>query len=463
MVDIKITKGLDIPLTGEPAGPIKPLIPGGEASPLTHPEQLALNLSGFDELKFKVLVKVDEAVKRGQPLVEDKDSPGRFFASPAGGVVREVRRGLKRRLLDIIIETSKTEEIEDYPPISLERISREELVLHLNRAGIFAHIRQRPFNFLADPQKIPRSIFIKALESAPYTPPAELQVAGYEKEFQAGLDALGKLTKGPIHLVYRQGTPCRAFSEAKGVQKHAAQGPHPVANASLHIERIDPIRSPEDVIWSLDARTVAAIGYFLLHGKVLVSRIISIAGPGFIEERTGYFKIREGFPISSLIAGRLKKGAVRLISGNPLTGHQVEAEDFLGYEDTVLCAIPENTKREFMHFFRLGANKYTFSGAYLSGLVEQKNKKFDFSTNQHGEHRPFIDSSLYDEVMPLNIPTMPLVKAVMAEDYDLAVELGLLEIDSEDFALPSFVCPSKVEMTEIIKNGLRRYANDVLK
>ncbi len=463
MVHIKITKGLDIPIKGEPTGNPKPLILSGEASPLTTPQHIGLDLSPFEELKFKILVRVEDKVKLGQPILEDKDSPGRFFVSPAGGVIREIRRGLKRRLLEVIIDVAKQEEIEQHPSCQPQHISRQELVERLKLGGLFTHIRQRPFNFLANPNKVPRSIFVKAIESAPLTPPAELQVAGYEKEFQVGLDALVQLTEGDVHLIHRQGTSARAFLEAKGVQKHTAEGPHPIANVSLHIDRIDPIRSAEDAIWTVNAHAVVAIGYFLLYGRYFVPRIISIAGPGVLEGRTGYFKVREGYPISALLAGRVKKGLLRLISGDPLTGHQVETEDYLGYEDTVFCVIPENTKREFLHFFRLGTDKYTFSGAYLSGHLDSTHREYDFTTNQHGEHRPFIDSSLSDEVMPLNVSTLHLIKALLADDYDLAAQLGLLEVDSEDFALPSFVCPSKIEMIDIVKKGLRHYAADVLK
>lgn len=460
---IKISKGLNIPINGQPEGQPQLLIAGGEVSALTTPHHIGLDLSPFEDTKFKILTCVEDKVKLGQPLLEDKDSPGRFFVSPAGGVVREIRRGVKRRLLDIIIEVAAQEEIEQHPFIQLQHVSRQELIERLKLGGLFTHIRQRPFNFLANPQKIPRNIFVKAVESAPFAPSAEMQVSGYEKEFQMGLDALAKLTDGAVHLVCRQGTTTYAFLEAKNVQKHTVEGPHPVGNVSLHIQRIDPIRSVEDVIWTVTVHDVVAIGYFLLKGQYFVPRIVSIAGPGVIEGRTGYFKLREGFPISALVAGRLKKGAVRLISGDPLTGHQVEPEDFLGYEDTSFCVIPENTKREFLHFFRLGADKYTFSGTYLSGHLDNRDRHYDFTTNQHGEPRAFIDATLYDEVMPLDISTMHLVKAVLADDYDLAAELGLLEVDSEDFALPSFVCPSKIEMPEIIKNGLRRYAIDMLK
>lgn len=463
MAHIKINKGLDIPIEGKPEGVPKVLIPAGEASTLSTPHQIALDLSPFDEVKFKLLVKLGEAVKLGQPLAEDKDFPGRFFVSPAGGVVREIRRGLKRKLLDIVIDVGSQEEIEQQPKIDPAIIERQELIEYMKKGGIFSSIRQRPFNFLANPNQIPRNIFVKGLESAPFMPPAEMQVMGFEKEFQAGLDALTKLTTGKVHLVYRLDTPCKAFSEAKNVEKHTAEGPHPISNQSLHIQTIDPIKTADTVIWTLDAHSVVRLGHLLLHGKYFVDRVVSIAGPGIVAEQTGYFKVRDGFPIAALHAGKVKKGFMRLVSGEPLTGRKVEAEDYLGYHDFVFCVIPENTRREFLHFFRLGLDKYTFSKAYLSGHFDPSNKDYNFTTNQHGEHRPFIDNTLYDQVMPLSISTMHLVKAVMAEDYELAERLGLLEVDSEDFVLPSFVDPSKIEMNYIIKDGLRRHAADVLK
>lgn len=462
MTHIKITKGLDIPIKGKPTGNAQSLIPGGEASPLITPPQIALDLKPFDSVKLKLLVKAGDVVKIGQPLAEDKAIPGRMFVSPAAGTVKDVRRGLKRVPLDIIIDVSKNEDYQTFSILSPEKASRDEIINALKAGGSFANIRSRPFNTLADPNKIPRSIFVKALESAPFVPPAELQVAGHEKEFQAGLNALAKLTDGQVHLVYRSGTTAKAFSEAQNVQKHTAEGPHPIANQSLHIQKIDPINSPEDIIWTINAHDVVGIGHLLTAGKYYIDRTISIAGPGLLSDKVGYFKARSGYPVGALVAGRVPKGLMRYISGDPLMGHKVNIDEFMGYYDYVFCVIPENVHREFMHFFRLGLNKYTFSRAYLSGHFSDKDKEYDFTTSQHGEHRAFIDSTLYDKVMPLNVPTMLLVKAVMAEDYDLADELGLLEVDSEDFALPAFVDPSKIDMTEIIKNGLKQYSKEIL-
>ena len=462
MVDIKTEKGLDIPIMGKPQGAPQPLKALQNAFFEGHRLKIALDLKPFEEVRFKLLVRVDDTVKLGQPLLEDKSCPGRYFVAPAAGVVREVRRGLKRRLLDIVIDVAETEEKITYESPNLSSAKREELIDFLMQAGLFAFIRQRPFNLLADPQKMPRAIFVKALESAPFVPPAEMQVKGHEKEFQLGLQLLSKLTSGQVHLVYRKDSDCSIFKDAHHVVHHTAQGPHPISSPSLHIHHIDPIRSAEAVIWTVDALAVIKIGYLMTQGHYFVNKVIGIGGPGIAEGKTGYFQVREGVAIHSLMATRIEGENIRLISGDPLAGTQVEPEDYLGLYDSVFCAIPENNSREFLHFFRLGKDKYTFSRAYLSGHFDHSKQNCFFTTNNHGERRPFIDNTLYDQVMPLAVSTMHLVKAVMAEDYDLAASLGLLEVDGEDFLLPTFVCPSKIEMRAIIDKGLKHYAEDTL-
>lgn len=456
MTHIKTTKGLDIPIRGKPEGSVQTLPP-----PHNTPKQISLSLKPFLDTKFKLLVKPGEKVKIGQPLAHDKAHEERKFVSPAAGEVREIRRGLKRRLLDIVIDVASEEEYEENPPLDVDTASREEILQRLLTGGLFAHIRRRPFSRLANPTKVPRSIFVKALESAPFVPPAEMQIEGHEEDFQTGLNALKKLTEGDVHLVYGAGSTCAAFTGAQNVQKHTAEGPHPIANHSLHIQEIDPIKSPDDVIWTVTALDVVAIGHLLNTGRTFIDRIISIAGPGILSNKTGYFKVRSGYPVAPLIADRIEKGVVRLISGDPLNGKKVDTNEFLGFYHTTFCAIPESVDREFLHFFRLGKDKYSFSRAYLSGLLDNSEREYDFTTSQHGEHRAFIDGTLYDEVMPLSVPTMQLVKAVMAEDLDLAEELGLLSVDGEDFALPTFVCMSKMEMVDIINQGIKQHAIDV--
>lgn len=462
MTNIKITKGLDIPIKGKPEGDIQSLILSGEATNAETPKFLALDLKPFEESKIRLLAKTDDYVRTGQPICEDKTVPGRMWVSPACGIIREVRRGLKRVLQTITIETAKKEEFETYAPTDLSHTTKDSLIDLLKRGGIFTKIRSRPFDLLANPHHLPKAIFVKAIESAPFVPPAEMQVAGHEQAFQAGLNALSFLADGKVHLVMHKGTLLKAFKEAANVIKHTAEGPHPIANPSVHIQAISPIRSLQDTIWTLNAHTVVAIGYLLLNGTYYTDRIISIAGPGIIAGKTGYFKVREGIPVSALFSGRIPRGLLRLISGDPLNGHKVQAEDYLGFYDYAFSVVPENVKREFLHFFRLGLDKYSFSKAYLSGHLNNSDREYEFTTSQHGEHRAFIDPTLINDVNPLNVPAMPFIKSLLAEDFDSAEEMGILEVSPEDFALTTFVCPSKVEMVDIVRKSLARYSKDVM-
>jgi Na+-transporting NADH:ubiquinone oxidoreductase subunit A len=449
---IVVKKGLDIPLAGRPEGSPQRLPP---------PNQIALNLDPFDDIRFKVHVKVGESVKIGQPVVESKACPGQMFVSPAGGVVTEIRRGLKRRLLAVIIRLNDPETFEEHGGLDHTRASREEILEFFMRSGLFPHIRLRPFDLIPDPKFFPRDIFVTAIETRPFTPSFEMQVAGHEAYFQAGLDTLAKLTSGKVHLAYSDKSVCPAFTQAGNVEKHAVVGPHPAGTSSLHIHAIAPIRKPDDYVWSLSAIDAITIGMMMLKGRYFTDRIISIAGNGVLEGKRGFFTARMGYPIKDLIASRIPNQFCRLISGDPLTGIKVEPEDFMGFSHTCFSIIPQNTQREAFHFLRLGLDKFSATRTYFTGHVKPPAEGYPFTTNQHGEERAFIDSAVYERVMPLRIPTMHLIKAILSEDFELAQQLGLLEVASEDFALPAFICPSKIEMMEIVKEGLHRYAKEM--
>ncbi|MCH9627888.1 MAG: Na(+)-translocating NADH-quinone reductase subunit A [Chlamydiales bacterium] len=447
---IIVKKGLDIPIEGKPEG---------SAQNLALPRQIALNLDPFDTTRFKLLVKGGETVKIGQPLVESKTVPGQMYVSPAGGVVNEVRRGFKRRLIDIVIDVATDEEFIDYGTHS--NASPEEILNLFMRAGVFPHVRVRPFDLIADPAHTPRAIFVHAVESLPFVPSAEMQVEGHEGYFQAGLDALTKLTSGKVHLVYREGSFSTAFTEAKSVEQHTVAGPHPAATPSLHIHKVAPITSPSDCVWTLSTIDVITAGKMVAEGRYFTDRIVGIGGSGVVEGRTGFFRARAGFPISALIADRITSQTACFVSGDPLTGTRAEQSDFIGFYHTAFSVIPENTQRQLFHFLRPGLNKYSATGAYFTGHVKPPNKGYFFSTNQHGEERAFIDGAVYEKVMPLGIPTMHLVKAILAQDFETAEQLGLLEVTGDDFALASFICPSKIEMIQAVKEGLHLYAKEM--
>jgi len=454
MVQIKVKKGLDISIKGKPKGEtIKPLM---------KPQEISLNLHCFEDLRLKLLVRVGDSVKVGQPLVVDKGCERRVIVSPAAGTIKEVRRGLKRRLLNIVVGVADREDFVDHGVVNVGKMEANQIIEHLLSAGLFAQIRQRPFNVLADPKKKPRSIFVKAVETAPLAPPAELQVRDHEEDFLLGLATLAKLTEGAVHLVYHRQSQCNAFVNAHDVVHHTVEGPHPAANHSVHIYHIDPIRSHEDVVWTVTVNDVIAIGFLMRTGTYYVERLLSVGGPGILDDKKGFFAGRLGYPIGGLIAGRNARGLLRMISGDVLTGNRVELEDFLHFNHYTFSVIPEKGEREFLHFLGLGRDKYTASRTYFSRLLGLKKEGYEFTTRQHGEPRYFVDGTIYEKVMPMKIPVMHLIRAIQAKDFELAEKLGLLEVDAEDFALPAFVCPCKVEMVSIIKQALQTYAAEIL-
>lgn len=442
-MQIVVKKGLDIPLSGKPIQNIS----------VSSPSKIALDLSPFEEIRFKLLVKEGDPVKIGSPLVENKETAGQFFVSPAGGKISEITRGLKRRVTTIVIEKDEKEEFERYPSLDIQKATKEEILAQLMQGGIFAHIRKRPFDVIASPFQLPRAIFVRAIESLPFLPSAEMQIEGHDKNFQEGLDVLSKIA--PLHLVFRQGSSIERFSAA---EKHTVVGPHPAATSSLHIHKIAPIEHAKDYVWTLSACDVIAVGKMISEGIYYIERVLSIAGNGFGKDQVGYFKGRIGLPIDSLLEGRNTEA--RLISGDPLTGKEVDRRDFLGFYHTCFSAIPENFERERFHFFGTGKGKYSATKAYITGHKKAPPEGYDFTTNQHGEPRAFVDAGIYDKVMPMKIPTMYLIRAIASENFELAETLGLFEVTGDDFALPTFICPSKIEMVQIVKEGLSRYAKE---
>ncbi len=422
---IEIKKGLDIPLSGEASGEVKVG---------SHPKSVALDLAPFFGVRFSLKVREGDSVALGQPLAEDKECPGRMFVSPAGGRVVAIERGEKRRLLRVVIDVAKEEERVNFPP---QQGGNDQLIARMLEGGMFARILKRPCSTLADPQALPSAIFVQAIESAPYAPPISVD----QSRFDQGLAALAQLAT--VHVVGAEGA-------VPGVQYHTASGPHPIANPSVHIYHIDPILRVDEVKWTLHARDVEYLGG-LIEGVVAPERVVSVAGDGVEEDCRGHYRVRDGVALQELIGDLDENWAV--VSGDPLMGARGH---YLGMFDNVACTIKEACGRQPLHFCGLGANRYTASKAYLSAFL--KRKPVRVTTNQHGEGRAFVDSAYYDKFMPMKIPTVALVKAILANDFETAIDLGLLEVSAEDFALGTFACPSKIEMVDIMRKGLFEFA-----
>lgn len=453
MVHIVCKKGLDLPFHKPEIS--EDSLNEASAKPLS-PKRVSLDVSPFASMRLKVCVDVGAEVAPGTPLIHDITKE-RTLVSHVQGTVIEIQRGLRRIPTRVIIEVSENEHSAKSSPLGpIEKLTKESVIKALAENGFFADIRQRPFDLPAHPKYLPKSIFIQAHLSAPGSAPIEACVHGMENEMRVAIKALNLITPGKVHLVRSKDSKNTFFCDPKPAVPHTTEGPHPSGCPSIHIERIDPIKSLDEVVWTLSAKSLARLGAWLLHGAYSSGTYVHIFDPSF--EKSALVKAPLGAPIKELLERAevtLPEGYT-LLGGDPLMGTKLTPEDYLPWNVNELYFLPKDDARQTLHFLRLKAQSFSNFKAYL------KSSRPNFSTNKHGEERAFVDGAIYDRVMPLKIPTMPLVKAVMAEDFEKATQLGLLEVASEDFALPAFICPSKIEMVEIIRAGLLKLADQSL-
>lgn len=452
MVDIRTKKGLDIPIRGAPKDQ--------KIIDLPIPHVVALDLQPFSNIRFNFLVKPGSKVKIGDPIAQDKGQEDVYFVSPGNGIIKEIIRGEKRRPLKVVIAI-EGEEYKEFSPPDLKDVSKENLLKFLSISGFLPHIKKRPCDTIPKPTQIPEAIFVRAVDKTPFNPNPELQILGFEQEFNKGLEVLSKLTN-QTHLIHSVDCQSSEIRQAKIIKTHSVKGPYPCCSSSLHLYHVYPLMDPGQVAWVLQLFDVVVLGSLFLHGKYFVKKVISRCGEVLPEKERQHLRAYQGTCLGDLFSKDMEYNDIRILSGNPLTGNQQSLEGFLGFFDYSVSLLKENIKREPLHFFALGFNKYTATKGYLSGFFQKRIKGYHFSTNQHGEERAFVDSDVYQDVMPMRIPVMDLIKAILTEDFDKAVEYGLLEVSADDFILPTFICPSKIEMYQIVKEGLYKYAEQYL-
>ncbi len=436
-----VKKGLDINLIGEAEKTVVDL----------DVKRFAIKPTDFIGCFPKMLKKEGDKVKAGDPLFFDKYRDEITFTSPVSGTFVELKRGAKRKILEIIIESDGKFESVDFGKADVKNITRDEVVKKLQKSGVWTFFRQRPYAVVANPNDTPKSIFVSAFKSGPLAPDYNLIIKGNEKEFQAGLDVISKLTDGKVHLnVHKKYTTSKAFLEAKGVQINTFDGPHPSGNVSLHISRVDPINKG-DIVWYIDATDVVTIGKLFLTGKYDSSKIVALTGSEVKSPK--YFKVHTGASISGMISNNIVGDDNRFISGDVLSGTKIEKNGFISFYDNQITVIPEGDYYEFLGWAKPGFGKWSYSKTYLSGIIKS-NKKYRLDTNMHGGKRAFVVTGLYEQVFPFDIYPMHLMKAILVEDIDLMENLGIYEIDAEDFALCEVIDPSKIDMQEIVRNGL---------
>ncbi|HBB90747.1 MAG: NADH:ubiquinone reductase (Na(+)-transporting) subunit A [Bacteroidetes bacterium GWF2_49_14] len=440
---IKIKRGLDIRLKG--SAELQLAEPG-----LTG--LFAVKPTDFKGLEFRVLRKAGEEVKKGTPVLADKSHPEIVLVSPVAGKVAAVNRGERRKLLEVVIESSgelSYETLKKGSPADMDGTSVREQILS---AGLWPAIIQRPYGTVARPDHAPRDIFISAFDSSPLAPDYEFILKGQAAEFKTGILALKKLTAGKIYVCLSpELIDSKVFTGIEGVEYTVFKGPHPAGNTGIQIHHLAPINKGE-VIWTITPQFVALIGRTFLTGKPDFTWTVALAGSRV--KIPQYYKTVIGAQLSPMIASNLVEAELpaRIISGTVLTGAKIEPDGFIGFYDSLVTVIPEGKYFDFFGWALPGINKYSMSRAFLSSVFPKKS--WDLNTNLNGGHRAFVITGQYEKVLPMDIYPMLLLKSILANDIDKMEQLGIYEVIEEDLALCEFVCTSKIDIQDILRSGL---------
>ncbi|MBR9914744.1 MAG: Na(+)-translocating NADH-quinone reductase subunit A [Algicola sp.] len=438
--DIKIKKGLDIKLVGEAEKTVEQAIISNFCT--IRPED-------FHSVVPKLIAKEGATLKVGDVVFYDKSHEDVKFVSPVSGTVVEVQRGPKRRIDAIKIQADKELSFKDFGKFDLTS-DAAKIKSHLLASGCWPFIKQRPYDVIANPNKSPKAIFISGYTTAPLAADLDFVLQGKEAELQTAITALSKLTEGSVHIgIGSNSSPLTGMNDAV---IHSVSGPHPSGNVGTQINKIDPVNKGETV-WTVNAQDLVIIGELLLTGKFNAERIVALAGSSVKKPR--YFKTKIGSEVATMVYdnGVDKDGNDRIISGNVLSGKQVKPDGSLGYYDNLITVIPEGDDYEFFGWNKPVFDKISTSRALTFSWLSPK-KKYDLNTNTNGEHRAFVVTGSYEEVFPLDIYPMQILKACKYEDLDEMEALGMYEVAPEDFALTEFICVSKQPHQDIIRKGL---------
>jgi len=402
----------------------------------------------------KMNVEVGEEVKAGDSLFFDKKQPNIQFCAPVSGEIIAINRGEKRAITEVVILADKEVQYRDLGKIDIESASREEVVTYMADHGLWPLIQERPFKIMPSLDTVPRDIFISTFDTAPLAPDLDFVVEGKGAAFQMGLDVLGKLTPGRVHLglnANHKNAPSKVFTEATGVDKAYFKGVHPAGNVGVQIHHIAPIQSGEKV-WTLGVQEVINIGQTFLNGQLDMSRLVAVTGSEV--DDTGYISTYAGANIGDLVKGNLEDDhTVRLISGDVLSGIQKEESAFLNFQDDQLTVVKEGDYYEMFGWLVPDKARPTVSRSYLSYFTANK-KKFVADTNNHGEERAFVVTGQYEHLLPMDIYPQHLLKSILTGDLERMEGLGINELVEEDIALCEFACTSKQPLQHILRSGL---------
>jgi Na+-transporting NADH:ubiquinone oxidoreductase subunit A len=438
-----IKQGLDLPILGSPEQHIEVA---------RAVSRVALIGDDYVGMKPTMLVSVGDRVKLGDPLLEDKKNPGVLYTSPASGEVLSVNRGAKRRFESIEISVDGDERVEfaeanGADPLSL---GRERVTEQLVQCGLWTALRTRPFGKVPKPGSVPHSIFVQAIDTNPLAADPAVAMGPRKSQFTLGLSALTTLTDGKVFVCKADDAEVPGAG-VSGVQVESFSGPHPAGLVGTHIHFLDPV-GPSKTVWYIGYQDVCAIGALFQTGMLDPVRVVSIAGPLVTKPRL--LETRLGASITELIEGEYSEGVkIRPISGSVLCGRTSESpHDYLGRYHTQISIIEEGDEREFLGWQKPGMDKFSVTRVFVSSAFP--GKKFAFTSSTHGSERAMVPLGTYEKVVPLDILPTQLLRSLIYRDTDEAQMLGALELEEEDVALCTFVCPGKYEYGSLLRESL---------
>ena len=442
---IKIKKGLNIPISGTPEDKI---------TDFKNPRSVALVGSDYHGLKPAMLVKEGEKVKIGQPLFEDKKNPGVIFTSPGGGIVESINRVKKWALQSVVIDIIDNEEEISFSPIKTDYLAnhtKSSIRENLIESGLWTSFRTRPFSKIPKIDSDPKSIFINCMDTNPLSLDPELIISNNLDNFELGLSAIRLLSGSPLHLCIKQDSSL-TFKQEENTHEHIFYGPHPSGLAGTHMHFISPA-TIDNINWHISYSDVILIGSFFSEGKIPTNKYICLSGPKI--ENPRIISTRIGACIDEICAGELSQSENRVVSGSLINGREaIGSYAYLGKYHNQICAIeePNSSDRELFDWALLGRNRFSKLGIFISSLL--KNKEFNIKARMYGPDRAILPLGVYEEVFPLNLLITPLLRALAVGDTQELQSLGILELDEEDLALCSFVCPSKYDFSYLLRERL---------
>ncbi|MGX2956144.1 Na(+)-translocating NADH-quinone reductase subunit A [Ursidibacter arcticus] len=440
---ITIKQGLDLPILGKP----EQVIHNGNAV-----SEVAVLGEEYVGMRPSMKVREGDVVKKGQVLFEDKKNPGVIFTAPASGTVVAINRGEKRVLQSVVIKVEGDDQItfSRYAKTDLASLTSEQVKQNLVESGLWTAFRTRPFSKVPALDAVPSSIFVNAMDTNPLAADPEVVLKEHKQDFVDGLTVLSRLFNGEktIHL-------CRApdsttpNADVPNVKVTAFAGPHPAGLSGTHIHFIDPV-SLNKQVWYLNYQDVIAIGKLFTTGELYTDRVVALAGPQV--EKPRLVRTRLGAKLSELTANELKSGENRVISGSVLSGAKaVGVHDYLGRYALQVSVIAEGRDQEFFGMIAPYSHKFSITRTVLGAFTK---KLFNFTTAVNGGHRAMVPIGSYERVMPLDILPTLLLRDLAVGDTDSAQALGCLELDEEDLALCTFVCPGKNEYGPMLRQAL---------